>query len=361
VKTRSSSLVAAVLAGALSLFSCNQHKTQGSGATAEPKSATPSGTVQEAAKEAPPSTMAKTAPAAPAPEAALRHLPEDCPLMKMSVDLQRFGQYRGTGAEIADLARKALAKTDADEKYVAPVIETLRRQGVNLTQDLQSIAACATSPSDWVALLAVNLKNVKVAPDKLLTEAAEAAGKKDVELLHDSGVGYVALDTPRSALGFVAPGVLGFASSPSLLAKAASTDTPAASGSKTLLAWVRFPVEKERAEFKLSGDEKTLTASLHLPLDEQQRAELKKDAVHYLAQLRSLAEKRLGGDAMHRVSLPRLQQFFKDFSRLDMSVTKDELDAKLSVPVDKLNDAVAALAAIKPADIERVVAAAANG
>jgi hypothetical protein len=277
--------------------------------------------------------------------------------MKLYVNLERFGKYQKTGADIAGVARKVLAQTEADEEYLTPVLETLQQQGVSLTRDLRDVAACADSKSTWVALLGVDLTALKVDPAKLLTEAAHSAGQKNAQLHNESGVIYVKPQASGGALGFVAPGVLGFASSPALLSKAAASQTQgmSVSDSQNHLATIRFPAGGEQATFTLTGDQETLSASILLPLDEQQRAELRKDAAKYLTLLRALAQQRLGGDAMAKIQLPDLKQFFENFDRLDMSVSKEELSAKLTVSVERIRAAIAAIAAIEPADIERVV------
>lgn len=309
-----------------------------------------------------PGSVAAPSPMAAAPEAGatLRHLPESCTGLKLYVNLERFGKYYETGADIAGVAAMALAKTDADEKYIAPLIASLQKHGVSLTKDLVDVAACAQSQTDWIALLAVNLSELKIAPSQLLAESVGAAGQKDAKIRSESGVEYVVPQASGGALGFVAPGVLAFASSASLLAKAATTNTQGLTmgDSESHLATVLFPAGGERASVTLTGDQKNLTAALHLPLNEEQRAELKKGAVKYLASLRGAAEKRLGGNTMEKLQAPELKQFFQDFNRLDMSVTKETLDVKLTVSIQQIRDAVAAVAKVTPANLEQIVKAA---
>ncbi|MFC1641927.1 hypothetical protein ACFL5O_04455 [Myxococcota bacterium] len=357
-RTLSLILSTSLLAGPL-LGACDKGALPNSQPTGQADQGTRSAE-NAATQNEPPIGNSKALAKAPKPGATLRHLPETCASMKLYVNLQRFGKYQKTGADIASVARKVLAQAEAHEDYLTPVLETLQKQGVSLTRDLRDVAACAENKNTWVALLAVDLTALKVDPAKLLVEAAHSAGQKNAQLRSESGVIYVEPQALGGALGFVAPGVLGFASSPALLSKAAVSQTQgmSVSDSQNHLATLRFPAGGEQATFALTGDQETLSASIILPLDEQQRAELRKDAVKYLSLLRALGQQRLGGDTMAKIQLPDLKQFFENFDRLDMSVTKEELSAKLTVSVERIRAAIAAIAAIDPADMERVVKAA---
>ena len=347
-------LLLSAVAGTLFLAGCDKEAASGTQAPAK---------LGSNPAETPSATTGNTSDAlaaAPKPGAVLRHLPEDCGQMKLYVNLERFGKYHKTGSDIAGVAGRVLSKTQADEKYVAPVIETLHKNGIDLTRDLREVAACAQTTTDWAALLAVDLTHLKIKPGNLLTQAAQAAGQKDARLHEKSGVRYVIPQASGGAVGFVGPGVLGFATNPSLLAEAAVTHTGgmSISDSQDQLATMRFLVADAKGTFKLNGTKEDLTASLYLPLDAKQRAELKRDATRYLLGLRDMAKQRLGGSAMAKIDVPELKQFFEDFDQLDLSVTKDELHAKLTVSTKQLQDAVSAIAAIKPTDIERVLQAA---
>lgn len=284
-------------------------------------------------------------------------LPQDCSRMKLYVNLERFSKYEKTGGQIAAVAGKALARTDADERFVAPVIKALHAEGVDLSEDLDEVAACAEGKEDWLALLAVDLGDVKLGPRELLAKAVEAAGQKDASFQEKSGISYVVPKATGGALGFVADGVLGFASRPELLAKAASSELKGSSlpDDDEHLATVYFPAGDERGDFTLTGDDKSLTASLYLPLNEQQRKELGREVGRYLGLLRGMAEARLDEKAVADLQVPSIDRLMRDFDRLDMSVTKEDLRAKVTVSTEQLQQAVAALAEMKPASFERFV------
>lgn len=133
---RTSQYVLSTAVASLALFSACDKKalTQGepAGEASQEVNAAPSSAPNAGAGSA---AVAAPGPLAAAPEAGatLRRLPESCNGLKLYVNLERFGKYHKTGADIASVAAMALAKTDADEKYIAPVISSLQKHGVNLT------------------------------------------------------------------------------------------------------------------------------------------------------------------------------------------------------------------------------------
>lgn len=287
----------------------------------------------------------------------LKHLPANCAGMKLYVDLQHFRRYRSTGADIAQVAGKVLARTDADEKFVDPVIDTLRDNGVNLASDLREVAACAESKGDWAALLSVDLKDVKTTPTNLLLAAATATGQPTLKTREVQGVKYVVPKGIGGALGFVAPGLLGYASSPELLAKAATSrpETMGVSKGEEQLATLSFPTGSKRGRLTLTGEPQSITADLLLPLNSQERHELKRDLGRDLTLLRDMVAPYTQNGALKAVQVPTLDQIAEEFDNLEMSITKKQLNAKVTVSIDRIHNALDAVANVKPDDFRQLI------
>ena len=364
------SIIPAALTASLCLAGCNQ-PTQESGEaasdSAEPAELTETlkqgHTAVDGSSEAPDAQDEATATDGAAHKKALgailSHLPEDCSRMRLYVNLERFGRYPETGNLIAGVASKALAQTAADEKYVAPVFEMLRKEGLSFVEDVDEVAACADNRKEWVALVSMDLRHVRAKPDELLTKALAEVGQKDTELKKEADVSYVLV--PKSsggALGFIAPGILGFASSPSTLALAAASHTGgmSVSDSQSELATLQFPAGAGQGRLTLTGDEKNLTASLFLPLNAKEQAKLRKDVSRYLTLLKGVADARFDDERLARVNVTSIERFLGDFDRLDVSISKSELSAKITVSALQIQQAVAALAEIKPSSFQALAA-----
>jgi hypothetical protein len=273
------------------------------------------------------------------------------------VDLHGLSKYRAIGAGLGSLASKALTRTSADEKHLAPVLNELEKSGLKLSRDTGELATCVRSADEWSSAVSLDTRNVKPSAKQLLQRAAVAVGMPDAKLREQDGVSYVSIQANGSALGLVAPGVLGYASDPATLSKMAKKpgDSDAFAGLQNNLVGVRFRAGQHSGTLLLRSQGREFLAELRVHLPGSQLDAIRKDPQIYAAKLKGILKQRLGHTVDPKLpSADQVRQVANNLDHVDVTVRDDHVVARAAVAKDVVRQSVIRAASLDPSGLEQL-------
>ncbi len=284
----------------------------------------------------------------------LKHVPKDCKVARLYVDVQALQKNDAFATNVDSLEEKLVSSMkDDDADKGRKVLKALKKAGIDPSKDVRELAMCGDAKNDFVLAIGGDFAGKK--PLDAISKAIEASGDDAPKHTTSDDVDLLVLKGKKKAeesyLGEVAPGVLVVADDKDSVSalkaeKDRSTDWNVA---KDRLAVFDYR-EKGRMGFDLTltSAEDAVLGKFVGTFEDSTGAKMKADPKAFETQFGKMA-----GQLSKKIEETPFKAIAPDVKATKIAVDGNVVTVTITVANDHLGSAIKAIAAAKPDELAK--------